>query len=249
MRRFVLERKEDVSGVSGTGTVAEGVEFSDGKVALRWTANTEHQSTVLWDAMESVEVIHGHDGRTTVRWLDKKQPEGRDEVIELIKADRKINAIKELRALEGMGLKEAKEEVERLQAELGIPTYWERQQAEQAASDARQEAVQVGRRATPWKTRRDRMVHGTGVVRLDHNLPLHVRGINPGTGYEIVRYDIQARYFVEYENGLRKAISLGQAVALTDVPHFGKPGGNAFDSAVAERVATGVQKIVDGTDG
>lgn len=67
MRTFVLERTEDVSGVSGVGTVAEGIEFSDGRVALRWIVG-EHRSTVSWDSIESVEKIHGHGGATTIRW-------------------------------------------------------------------------------------------------------------------------------------------------------------------------------------
>src|SRR5579872_1239536 len=37
-RRFVLVRHEDVSGVSGTGVVAEGVAFSNGVVALQWAS-------------------------------------------------------------------------------------------------------------------------------------------------------------------------------------------------------------------
>ena len=32
MRLFVLLREEDVTGVSGTGIVAEGVEWQDGRV-------------------------------------------------------------------------------------------------------------------------------------------------------------------------------------------------------------------------
>jgi hypothetical protein len=32
---FMLRRTEDVSGLSGTGMVAEGVEFTDGRVAMR----------------------------------------------------------------------------------------------------------------------------------------------------------------------------------------------------------------------
>jgi hypothetical protein len=35
-RRFELHRDTDITGVSGTGVVAEGVAFSDGVVALRW---------------------------------------------------------------------------------------------------------------------------------------------------------------------------------------------------------------------
>lgn len=74
MKRFELFREEDVSGVSGTGVVAEGVEFSDGRVALRWLAG-EHRSTVIWDSIHSVEIIHGHDGRTIIRWMDLDVPQ------------------------------------------------------------------------------------------------------------------------------------------------------------------------------
>ena len=35
MKLFQLHRHEDESGVSGTGIVAEGVQFSDGKCALK----------------------------------------------------------------------------------------------------------------------------------------------------------------------------------------------------------------------
>ena len=69
MQRFVLERNVDVTGVSGTGIVAEGVLFSDGYVALRWVVG-EHRSTVAWDSFESAVAIHGHDGATTFRMLD-----------------------------------------------------------------------------------------------------------------------------------------------------------------------------------
>lgn len=63
MRTFHLERTEDVSGVSGTGLVAEGVVFSDGKVVLRWTVG-QYRSTVVWESIEAALEIHGHDGRT-----------------------------------------------------------------------------------------------------------------------------------------------------------------------------------------
>lgn len=65
---FVLLRDEDVSGVSGTGVVAEGVEFSDGTVSLRWTSAWP-TSVVFHDrGIESVRAIHGHDGRTRLMW-------------------------------------------------------------------------------------------------------------------------------------------------------------------------------------
>lgn len=70
-RPFVLVRSEDVSGVSGTGIVAEGVVFSDGTVALRWLSQWP-TSVVFHDrGLESVERVHGHDGRTVVRFLDE----------------------------------------------------------------------------------------------------------------------------------------------------------------------------------
>lgn len=66
MKTFVLEREEDVSGVSGTGVVAEGVEFSDGSVCLKWLGRFD--STVIWKSIHHVETIHGHDGKTKVVW-------------------------------------------------------------------------------------------------------------------------------------------------------------------------------------
>ncbi len=69
MRRFRLVRDEDVSGVSGTGVVAQGVEFDDGTVVMRWLSALP--TTVVHDrGIESVVGIHGHEGRTRVEWLD-----------------------------------------------------------------------------------------------------------------------------------------------------------------------------------
>jgi hypothetical protein len=70
MKRFELHRDQDVTGVSGTGVVAEGVEFSDGLVVLRWTSDWP-TSVVFHDrGRESVEAIHGHSGATKIVWLD-----------------------------------------------------------------------------------------------------------------------------------------------------------------------------------
>ena len=83
-RRFELHRDADVTGISGTGTVAEGVQFTDHTVALRWlksrTARPDHvrPTTVLHDDIDSVTVLHSHDGRTRVVWLDDAPRRGRD---------------------------------------------------------------------------------------------------------------------------------------------------------------------------
>lgn len=77
MRRFALVRDVDVTGISGTGTVAEGVEFSDGTPVVRWLeVDGEHYArgvratTVVFESMRAVEALHGHGGATRVEWLD-----------------------------------------------------------------------------------------------------------------------------------------------------------------------------------
>ena len=70
-QRFVLDREVDETGVSGTGVVAEGVEFSDGVVCLRWTSEWP-SSVVHYDrGMDSVIHVHGHNGKTRIRCLDE----------------------------------------------------------------------------------------------------------------------------------------------------------------------------------
>lgn len=69
-RRFVLDRHEDETGVSGTGVVAEGVEFSDGVVCLRWVTPWPSSVCHYERGMESVEMIHGHGGKTEIRFID-----------------------------------------------------------------------------------------------------------------------------------------------------------------------------------
>lgn len=68
MRRFRLDRREDPTGVSGTGCVAQGVVFSDGTVAMRWM--TKHRSTAFYSCVADLEVIHLHHGATVIRWQD-----------------------------------------------------------------------------------------------------------------------------------------------------------------------------------
>lgn len=68
MRRFILHRDEDASGVSGVGVVAEGVEFSSGWVALTWLSALS--CVAFYQNVKEVEAIHGHEGRTTIKWID-----------------------------------------------------------------------------------------------------------------------------------------------------------------------------------
>lgn len=68
IRRFYFNRKEDISGVSGTGKVAEGVVYSDGKCSIRWFG--EHSSTNNYESLEDMIAIHGHNGSTEVVFYD-----------------------------------------------------------------------------------------------------------------------------------------------------------------------------------
>lgn len=69
MRAFVLQRDVDATGISGTGVVAEGIEFSSGVVALTWLGDWP-TSVVFHDrGIESVEKIHGHGGNTKIVFL------------------------------------------------------------------------------------------------------------------------------------------------------------------------------------
>lgn len=67
-RRFHLIRHRDVSGVSGTGVVAEGALWSSGWVALHWPGHP--RATSVWASLDDVRIAHGHEGATEVRFID-----------------------------------------------------------------------------------------------------------------------------------------------------------------------------------
>jgi transcriptional regulator with XRE-family HTH domain len=68
MKRFVLSRTLDPVGISGTGKIAEGVMFTNGKVVLQWL--TQYQSIGIYDCVSDVLSIHGHNGTTSVVFID-----------------------------------------------------------------------------------------------------------------------------------------------------------------------------------
>src|SRR3990167_1585149 len=69
---FYLIRQKDVSGVSGTGTVLEGVVFTDGSVVVRWisdkTSWTTYSSNDESDGWENFLNIHvlSHPGNNSI---------------------------------------------------------------------------------------------------------------------------------------------------------------------------------------
>lgn len=67
-RLFHLVRTADVSGVSGTGIVAEGTEYHNGKCTLSWFG--DNSCIGVYDSKEQLVAIHGHEGRTTIKYLE-----------------------------------------------------------------------------------------------------------------------------------------------------------------------------------
>lgn len=82
-RRFEMHRDLDVSGVSGVGIIAVGVQFPDpadvvfpdglvlalpaGWCRITWL--TEKRSTVLWASVADAIAVHGHGGATRIVWV------------------------------------------------------------------------------------------------------------------------------------------------------------------------------------
>lgn len=68
MRRFILRRLADESGISGTGVVAEGIRFSNGQAVLHWL--TQLSSVAVYHSVDVIVSVHGHDGKTVLEWVD-----------------------------------------------------------------------------------------------------------------------------------------------------------------------------------
>tara|TARA_Y100000593_G_scaffold95104_1_gene199763 strand:+ start:18949 stop:19272 length:324 start_codon:yes stop_codon:yes gene_type:complete len=66
MKIFYLKREEDESGISGTGRVAQGFVFDNGKVAVTWLS--EHPSVTIYDNIGEVHAIHSHGGKTAIEF-------------------------------------------------------------------------------------------------------------------------------------------------------------------------------------
>lgn len=67
MRTFEVIRTADVSGVSGTGKIAEGVVFEHGQCVLRWCTTKAPNSFVFFNSHADFLVIHcySHPGNGT----------------------------------------------------------------------------------------------------------------------------------------------------------------------------------------
>lgn len=69
-KTFTFVRDVDESGVSGTGVVAEGIEFSNGKVAVCFLSD-KVKSAIVYDSIEDAVAIHGHGGKTRLVYTEQ----------------------------------------------------------------------------------------------------------------------------------------------------------------------------------
>jgi hypothetical protein len=75
-RPFYLQRKEDETGISGTGIVALGAEFyPSGLCVLKWLTSTS--SLGVYDNKNELIEIHGHEGKTEFIYGNPPKKRGR----------------------------------------------------------------------------------------------------------------------------------------------------------------------------
>ena len=70
-RRFYFKRTTDVSGVSGTGRVLDGVQLPSGKIVVEWRPPTHTIS--FFNSIHDFEAIHCHEGKGVVIWIDEDE--------------------------------------------------------------------------------------------------------------------------------------------------------------------------------
>lgn len=70
IRRFLLVRERDLTGVSGTGIVAEGAMFSGGLSVLQWLR--EPYAVGMYQSLSDLINIHGHEGATEIQFIDQE---------------------------------------------------------------------------------------------------------------------------------------------------------------------------------
>jgi hypothetical protein len=73
MRRFVLVRSKDSTGISGTGIVAEGTVFTDGISVVHWIR--EPYAMGVYQSIKDVIAVHGHEGDTQLEFIDHGEHE------------------------------------------------------------------------------------------------------------------------------------------------------------------------------
>jgi len=78
IEHFYLLRKEDQSGVSGTGIVARGVVLPSGHCVMEWLTFTS--SIAIYKNINDLIEIHSHGGKTQVIMGDPPTSKGKNNV-------------------------------------------------------------------------------------------------------------------------------------------------------------------------
>jgi hypothetical protein len=60
----------DDTGISGTGFVAEGVQFNNGTIVISWYGHGRGGGESRFPSLAEAERVHGHGGKTVFVWDD-----------------------------------------------------------------------------------------------------------------------------------------------------------------------------------
>lgn len=68
--RFKLVRTVDITGISGTGEIAYGVQYPDGSVDLCWLKHGTHG---YYKNIDQIWQIHCYNNNAAIMWMDGEQ--------------------------------------------------------------------------------------------------------------------------------------------------------------------------------
>lgn len=78
MRNFILDRKQDITGISGTGIIAYGVQWTPGGLCDMYWLGTK--TTGQYPSIDSIKSTHCYNNNASVIWLqDDHYTEGLQE--------------------------------------------------------------------------------------------------------------------------------------------------------------------------
>lgn len=87
---FRVYRDRDVSGISGTGVIAEGCQFSTGWVVTHWLDQPpmNEPKTDVWyhKGTGPITKVHGHGGATRIVWTSEEDQERRKLAADVVEA-------------------------------------------------------------------------------------------------------------------------------------------------------------------
>lgn len=69
-RLFNVIRIKDISGVSGCGKVAVGVEFDTRQVVVNWICRKGKETLEIHKDIDCFIEIHGHNGATKIEYIE-----------------------------------------------------------------------------------------------------------------------------------------------------------------------------------